>query len=402
MTLPSDREPASSDGFYATIPVFTGFADVTNPDLFMPVPDDWVLGIADVVSSTEAIGAGRYKAVNTAGAAVISAVSNALGRRAYPFVFGGDGAILAVSAADATAAGEAIAATAAWATRELGLDMRAATVTVAAVREAGLDVRVARFAPSPDVSYAMFSGGGVSWAEELMKDGTIPLLPPPGRDPDLTGLSCRFEEVRTRRGVILSVIARPRSAEDIDAFRAAVGHIMSLADDPDAAGSPLHEEVLRVRWPRAGIRYEAAALARGGLPRPLRLALAALRGLATFLIFRWGIRIGGFRPVRYASELIANADFRKYGDGLMLTLDCTPLLATRLEEELERYAASGSMVYGITRQEAALVTCLSPSPTLSDHVHFVDGSAGGYAAAAARMKRTVATGPSVEGAVSVP
>ena len=29
------------------------------------------------------------------------------------------------------------------------------------------------------------------------------------------------------------------------------------------------------------------------------------------------------------------------------------------------------------------MTCFVPSPTRSDHVHFVDGAAGGYAAAAA-------------------
>jgi Protein of unknown function (DUF3095) len=34
----------------------------------------------------------------------------------------------------------------------------------------------------------------------------------------------------------------------------------------------------------------------------------------------------------------------------------------------------------------AIVTCYAPSPTRSDHVHFVDGAAAGYAAAAAQLK----------------
>ena len=56
--------------------------------------------MADVVQSTKAIAENRYKAVNMAGAAVIVAVTNALGDREFPFVFGGDGASFAVPAAD--------------------------------------------------------------------------------------------------------------------------------------------------------------------------------------------------------------------------------------------------------------------------------------------------------------
>jgi len=55
---------------------------------------------------------------------------------------------------------------AAWVRDELGLSLRTALVPVTAVRaEAGQDVRVARFAPSPGVTYAMFSGGGLACAE---------------------------------------------------------------------------------------------------------------------------------------------------------------------------------------------------------------------------------------------
>ena len=55
-----------------------------------------MLGLSDIVRSTAAIAAGRYKAVNTAAAAVIAAVANALGDEDFPFVFGGDGASIAL------------------------------------------------------------------------------------------------------------------------------------------------------------------------------------------------------------------------------------------------------------------------------------------------------------------
>src|SRR5688572_21607025 len=125
---------ASVDGFYADVPVFRGFASVTDFAHYRSLPEDWWLGVADVVQSTQAIAQNRYKAVNMAGAAVIAGVRNALGGRDIPYVFGGDGASFAVSAADADIAREALAATATWTREELDLTMRVALVPVAQVR----------------------------------------------------------------------------------------------------------------------------------------------------------------------------------------------------------------------------------------------------------------------------
>src|SRR3979490_2491247 len=154
-----------------------------------------------------------------AGASVIASVTNALEGREFPFVFGGDGASFAVSPDDLDRAREALAATATWVKDDLGLVMRVALVPVAAVRAQGLDVRVARFGPSPNLSYAMFSGGGLGWAEAAMKRGefTVPLAPS-GTQPDLTGLSCRFEEIPSVRGLILSVLVVRAPASDPAAF----------------------------------------------------------------------------------------------------------------------------------------------------------------------------------------
>ena len=92
--------------FYSSIPVLDNFADAVRAENYRPLPDDWVVGFADVVHSTEAVANGRYKAVNMVGAGVIAAVDNALHRRSFPFVFGGDGASFAVSPADTPAVQE--------------------------------------------------------------------------------------------------------------------------------------------------------------------------------------------------------------------------------------------------------------------------------------------------------
>ena len=222
---------SGSDQFYSTIPVFRGFTRLMDPALYSPLPDDWSIGVADIVESTKAIAQARYKAVNMAGASVIAAVTNALAGREFPFVFGGDGASFAVAPEDAELAREALAATAIWVKEDLDLLMRVALVPVAAVRAQGLDVRVARFGPSPNLSYAMFSGGGLGWAEAAMKRGEFAVpMAPPGTQPDLSGLSCRFEEIPAVRGVILSVLVLPAQGTDPKAFRRLIEDIIALVE----------------------------------------------------------------------------------------------------------------------------------------------------------------------------
>jgi hypothetical protein len=378
-----------SDIFYSSIPVFRGFSSLMDPALYSPLPDDWAIGVADIVESTKAIAEARYKAVNMAGAAVIAAVTNALDGREFPFVFGGDGASFAVSPDDLARARDALAATAIWVKDDLDLVMRVALVPVTAVRAQGLDVRVARFAPSPNLSYAMFSGGGLGWAESAMKRGefTVPVAPS-GAQPDLSGLSCRFEEIPSVRGLILSVLVVPARGADPAAFRKLIEDIVALVERSPDAGRPVPAGGPPLRWPPAGVEFEARA-ARGG-PLFKRRAFVLANTLFVYLVMRFGISVGGFVPKTYVQQVVENSDFRKYDDGLRMILDCTPELDNALTQRLAQAASAGIARYGLHRQDAAMMTCFTPSALRSDHVHFIDGARGGYASAATALKATTA------------
>jgi hypothetical protein len=69
-----------------------------------------------------------------------------------------------------------------------------------------------------------------------------------------------------------------------------------------------------------------------------------------------------------------------------MTIDCTIALADRLQAMLEHARANGVANFGMHRQASALMTCVVPDATRSDHIHFIDGAAGGYALAARAMK----------------
>src|SRR5882724_7533939 len=377
--------PGGTDVFYGGIPVFRGFDRLMDPALYSPLPDDWTLGVADIVESTKAIANQRYKAVNMAGAAVIAAVTNALDGREFPFVFGGDGASFAVAPADLEAARAALAATATWVREDLDLAMRVALVPVKAVRAQGLDIRVARFGPSPNLSYAMFSGGGIGWADAAMKRGEFAVAAAaPGEQPDLSGLSCRFEQIPSVRGLILSVLVVPARGADPSAFRKVIEDIVALIERSPDAGRPVPPGGPPLKWPPAGVEYEARAARRGSLLR--RRAFVLANTLFAYLVMRFGISVGGFVPKTYVQQVVENSDFRKYDDGLKMILDCTPELERALTQRLAWAASAGIARYGLHRQDAAMMTCFTPSALRSDHVHFIDGARGGYASAATALK----------------
>src|SRR6478752_2573277 len=295
--------PDGTDIFYGAIPVFRGFGSLMDPAMYSPLPDDWTLGVADIVESTKAIANQRYKAVNMAGAAV----TNALDGREFPFVFGGDGASFAVSPDDLERAREALAATAIWVEESLNLVMRVAMVPVRAVRAQGLDVRVARFGPSPNLSYAMFSGGGLGWAEAALKRGEFAVpAAPPGTQPDLTGLSCRFEEIPSTRGVILSVLVVPARDADPLAFRRLIEVVIALVERSPDAGRPVPLGGPALRWPPASVEFEARAK-RGG-PLFKRRAFVLANTLFAYLVMRFGITVG-FVPKTCVRQVVENSDF---------------------------------------------------------------------------------------------
>ncbi|HSI41050.1 MAG TPA: DUF3095 domain-containing protein [Xanthobacteraceae bacterium] len=380
---------------YEALPLITRFDGVVDETAYYPVPDDWSIALTDVVDSTSELLAGRYKTVNYAGAAVIAAVRNALGGAQVPFVFGGDGACVLLAPDQGTRADAALAATVAWTRDELGLVLRAARIGVGQIRAAGYDLKVARYAPSPDIAYAMFDGGGLAWADRALKQGLHAVeAAPPGTLPDLSGLSCRFEPSAARNGLVLSVMASP-TGQDAAAAREVMERIIRLVESSPAMGRPTPDEGPPLHWPPAGLELEAHATHKHGQSLASRRVAVYWQTLLAYLILRLRIPVGRFAPTRYLRQVAANADFRKYDDGLRMTIDCSEATAAAIERELRAAEAAGLVHYGLHRQNSALMTCIVPSPTSSNHVHFVDGSGGGYARAAQALK---AKHPSAPGA----
>ncbi|MFO1315106.1 MAG: DUF3095 domain-containing protein [Burkholderiales bacterium] len=384
---------ASANGaaFYTALPPFASFGEVVRDAHYRALPDDWWIGVTDVVGSTAAIGAGRYKAVNMAGASAVSAVMNALDGAAFPFVFGGDGATFAVWPDANAAVAAALARTARWVADDLGLELRAALAPLRAIRDAGHEVSVARFQASPDACYAMFAGGGVAWATAEMKAGRFAVpAAAPGARPDLSGLSCRWSPMHAANGAIVSLLVQPRAGVALTAVEPVISRVLQRVAALAREGDPVPGEGPGFEWPPAGLDLEARASRRAGAPLWRERAKLWIATLIAWTLDRTRWKLGSFDPTVYRHATARNADWRKFDDGLRLTIDCDPATLAAIEGDLRAGADAGLIDYGLHAQASALMTCIVPSVVRNDHIHFVDGADGGYARAAESLKARIA------------
>lgn len=361
-------------------PVVSDFAEALEPSNYVGVPGDWLIAVGDVVGSTGAIAAGRYKDVNLAGAATIVGIRNACPGRPLPFAFGGDGGIVLVPPDLETAARNALKGIQKIARAALALDMRCALVPVEAVRRAGFDVSLAYQTLHAGRTLAMLSGGGIDHAETLCKSAEGAAFAVTAdqatADADLSGLSCRWQPLRARNGVMLTAIVRAAGTAALAPIYRELYTRIRAATSKDHC--PVALANVKAGWPPRGANRERAF--GRTLFEVYGQSLLALVSQAT------GTTIGGFDGRAYARALPAHSDYRKYADSLRMVVDCSHAEADAIEALLAESKAAGAIVFGTHRASEALMTCFVSNTDDGGHVHFVDGADGGYALAAQQLR----------------
>ena len=128
-------------------------------------------------------------------------------------------------------------------------------------------------------------------------------------------------------------------------------------------GRPVAIESLGIAAPGEAVSLEASAAKASGMSA-LRARLTAFKGYLTAALFhRFMLKAGPFDMAAYVGDIVANADFRKFDDGLRMTLDCSEAFAQALEARLA--AAEDFADYGAFRQAGAQVTCSCPRTAIA-------------------------------------
>src|SRR5882672_3662054 len=388
----------TTDRFYAELPVITDFSAVTRAESYAPLPDDWHVALCDVSNSTLAVQAGKYKNVNTLGAAAITAVLNVAGDLDIPFSFEGDGCVLCVPPRMLDDTRAALAKTQKIGRDAFGLGLRIATVPVKRVREAGHRILVARYRVSEHYVQAVFTGGGIAYADKMIKDLAMSrayLIEPGSVEPrgSHDGLECRWQDIPSRHGETVSLMV---SAREPDAGRAAAlyGEVIAKVREiygSDDASHPIAVNGLTMSLEGERLDNEVGVRSADRWSLGKWLALMRTRGvvLLGWFLMKFGIRTAETDWGRYKETLARNSDVRKFVDVYRQVLAGTEAQRDALTAWLEARYSRGELIYGLHVTDRAHMTCLVFNYA-GKHLHFIDGADGGFFLAARAFKERAA------------
>jgi hypothetical protein len=389
------ESPANdSRQFYRDLPALQKFSELTDTSMHRDLPPDWDIVISDVVGSTDAIKAGRYKDVNMVGAACIAAITNIDRSLQIPFVFGGDGATFATPRHLREKVKDALAGTRAMAKEAFGLGLRCGIVPVSEVTGTGSWVRVGKYQMSEYVTQPAFSGRGWEVAERLIKDperGPAFMVEDSWRadEADFTGLECRWNGIPSLRDckvALLAVSMDPDPEKHASHYNEIMNAIDRIFGSLEAV-HPIDENLmdLSLRW---SVLVKEASVQTSGMGFFARLVYVArifVLDLIGLYLFARKIDTDSTKWSRYKSDFVKNSDYKKFDGMLRMVIDSTFAQRDELIGVLDRMRERGDVSFGVHTSPQAIVTCLV-SDYNGNHTHFVDGSDGGYAMAAVQLK----------------
>lgn len=378
--------------------MFSDFQTLGDDKHYEVLPRDWFVVITDVRGSTKAIDDGRYQDVNTLGAASVAVLEGLWQANDVPFVFGGDGASLLIPPSKLDDVIARLVRLRNFAKMNYDLELRVGVVPMSEVSAQGLDIWVAKFGRPSTKPIAFIRGGGLAWADTQIKSSPEKYArtdDSAGTLQELAGLSCRWQPLKARKGTILSLLARSQTSADVSIFPEILEKFESILGGDVQLFSPVNAENMKYKSYLQVLRSELK------YHHSMCSIQYAKRFFMTMLSV-WAMRhdrVWPFNAPRFRAAIGAHSDFRKFDDMLRLVLDCKPAQVTRIREYLETLYRAGKIYYGLHESDHAIMTCLVGSTADGDHIHFIDGGAGGYAVAAKGMKDQIAVAQSPGAAI---
>ncbi len=345
---------------------------------YQDLPDDWIIIVTDVIDSTKAVAAGKYKDVNTIGAATISCVQAKLKTLGFPFVFGGDGATLVLPTNLYEEVKSDLVALMKISQDKFGLSMRVGAISNKELLDKGIKTKVSRYQINPKQAIAVFSGGGLKLADKIIKDeyDKYQLTASQDTNSDLSNLSCRWNPIPSKFGKILTLLIESKS-QDENYYNEILTNLDQILEGQVLNRGPMNLDKMTYKG-FFQLLFEESRLS---------LSLDRLKSIFfSIVLFKWGKYKDYPNVENYRKQMGLHSDYKKFDDMIRLVLDCGPEQVNKIEKYLKDEYQKGHLIYGTHLSNTALMTCLVETIEDGDHIHFIDGGDGGYTAASIQLK----------------
>jgi hypothetical protein len=375
----------NTNQFYSDLPVndLPLAKLLLTENLFFDVPSDWYVIITDIKSSTAAVQKGLHENVNLiATGSIVSLLNLAFKNQInVPFFFGGDGATLIVPSILADKVIPALILHQENTLKIFNLDLRIGILSVQKIYEMGYHLKICKVSMSKIFPIPVLIGNGLNYAEKIIKGKDYLLAKQAVEDEelDLSGMQCRWDRIPPPENkdevVTLLVISKDPSAQH-EIFSEVINKIDEIYGVPKLR-QPISVSKLRLNTTMKKLKNEMRASL--GKIIMLRLLQDWLISLLGPLYFRTNIGKG------YLNRLVEMSDTLVIDGKINTVISGTLGQRTALEAELKKLEAHGKILYGLHVSSSSIMSCYVRDRE-DGHIHFVDGSEGGYTRAAIDLK----------------
>ena len=377
--------------FYRDIePLEPDISTIFHPRNFSDSPSDWFVVISDIKNSTAVVQAGKQNDVNLVAAGSLIAALNVAKERdvEIPFFFGGDGSTFLAPESLVQDLLTRLALHNTNSIRNFGLEMHIGSVSIPEVIQSGHFIKIAKVKHGSGFNKAFALGDGLKYAEQVVKSsaGKTNGLPDDPAELNMNGLECRWDKVKPPKAeneIACYLIETIDPTRQLEVYRNVLLKTEEIYGNMDQR-HPLSVKRLRLFLGFKKVKMEM--LARFGRWKFRYFALHYLETLFShvWLIYNWKIR--NLRGRQYLTQLVAGADTLTIDGRIITIISGRKEMRMQFLKYLESQEIAGHLIYGHHIDRESLMTCYIENRD-AKHIHFVDGSDGGYTEASKELKQ---------------
>ena len=380
-------EPIINDHFYSRLPVneIPLSELLTEEHLFYKIPGNWHVVITDIKNSTGAVADGFHETVNLVATGCIVAVLNIAYKFniTVPFFFGGDGASFIIPASLLDHVMKALLQHRDNTRSTFKLELRVGHVSVDEIYKQEHALNISKLKTSKQFSIPVLLGDGLAYAESKIKGpGYIfSMYGATDAELDLSGMQCRWDRIKppeTFFEVISLLVIVRNGMNQAPVFKKVIECIDVIYGDPDNR-KPISVAKLKLKATLAKIGLEMNVKMAGGM-RPGYLMATWLKTLLGHLYFKTK------KGQVYLHELVDMSDTLIIDGKINTVISGTSEQRRELVTALDKIENDGEIIYGLYVSNESVMSCYVRSMK-EKHIHFVDGSEGGYTKAANVLKQ---------------
>lgn len=380
----------SSQHFYRDLKALSlPIAEVFHEKYFCDVPPDWCVIIADIQNSSAAVADGRHNDVNLVAAGSLIASINIAKQNdvEIPFFFGGDGGVVLVPGNLADEVVTALLLHNENSLKNFGLGMHIGSLSVNDIVQHGAGVKIAKIELGQSFNKAVLIGNGLKFAEQQIKGASRTARSETISTSvlNMAGLECRWDKIKPpeeENEIVCYLIEARDEAAQTDVYREVLQKIDEIYGSVSSR-SPLSVNRLKLLLNLKKIRREMMArFGRWKIRYYLNVLLENFLGL---FYFGFNMRIGKMSGHDYLTQLIVNADTLTIDGRINTIISGKTEKRKQLLAYLTQKESEGRLSFGHHISRESVMTCYIENLN-ARHIHFVDGSDGGYTEAAKELK----------------